>query len=91
MSYQQLSASSADRADLCPGSFALDSEKSESGFFADRGTLIHTYLEKYAYDPAEALLFQALQGSEYNRCILDSLDSEGILKDLMGLVNAATQ
>lgn len=84
--YQQLSASSADRADLCPGSFALDSEKSEAGFFADRGTLVHNYLEKFAYSEESADEFFAEQHSEYNRCILASLDPEAILLDLINLV-----
>ena len=86
MSHQQLSASSADRADLCPGSFALDSDKSEAGFFADRGTLVHSYLEKFTYSVQSAEEFFAEQRSEYNRCILSSLDPESILLDLINLV-----
>ncbi len=88
MSYQVLSASSAERADKCPGSFALDYEQSEPGFFAVRGTLVHTYLEKYHADPMDAEMFLCQQRSDYNRCILGAIDPKGILDELNSIVEA---
>jgi hypothetical protein len=85
---QVLSASSAERAHLCPGSFALDFEKSEAGFFADRGTLVHSYLEKFAFSEELADMFCNMQNSDYNRCILGSLNPQKIMDDLMEIVDA---
>lgn len=86
MPYQLLSASGGERANLCPGSFALDYIWKEAGFFADRGTFIHKYLEKSDYDPDDALQWLSFQNSAYNTALAESIDTVALARDLRNSV-----
>jgi hypothetical protein len=82
MPYQILSASSGERADKCPGSFALDFVYSEPGLFAETGTYVHKYLETYAQSEERAREFLAFTRSEYRRCLIEAIDVEQVFADM---------
>lgn len=86
MTYQVLSASSGERANACPGSFALEYDYSPPGLFADNGTFIHKFLELYRNDPETARNFLAFTKSDYRRALALAIQVHDVFTELDELI-----